>query len=373
MTRDTPFRALIAGGGPAALEAVLTLRELAPSLDVALLAPGAHHVYRPLSTVEPFARSKVRRYPLAKLADLDVAVHHDAVMRVDAEERLVITDAGREIPYDGLLMATGAQAMRAVPRALTFEGPSQVEAMHGLVQDIEGGYTRSVAFVAPPGTSWTLPLYELALQTAERADASCLDRVRLTLVSHERRPLELFGEEGSALAERLLDRAGIAFEPGTHAPVADRVVALPVPARGPVPGLPSDDRGFLPVDAFGRVPGVERVWAAGDGTSHPVKQGGLATQQADAAARSLAAFAGASVEVRPYRPVLRALLITGGEAWYLVRDLAAGGPARVSTRPLWSPPSKVAGQRLAPYLDGLDEAVHAYTFERRLGTAAEAR
>ena len=51
----------------------------------------------------------------------------------------------------------------------TFRGQEDVEALHGLVQDIEEGYVRSVAFVVPAGVSWSLPLYELALMTARRA------------------------------------------------------------------------------------------------------------------------------------------------------------------------------------------------------------
>src|SRR4051812_22485375 len=139
MTTQSPFQVLIAGGGPAALEAVLTLRDVAPGVEVTVLAPEADHVYRPLSVLEPFARAKVRRYPLDRLADLGVTVNHDGLMRVDPDRRIVVTDHGQELAYDALLVATGAQHLRAVPRALTFEGPDYVEAMHGLVEDVEGG------------------------------------------------------------------------------------------------------------------------------------------------------------------------------------------------------------------------------------------
>ena len=48
------------------------------------------------------------------------------------------------------------------------------------------------------------------------------------------------------------------------------------------------------------------IFAAGDATDQPVKQGGLATQQADAAAELIAAEAGARVTPQPFRRVLRA-------------------------------------------------------------------
>ncbi|MGI8728981.1 MAG: hypothetical protein ACR2LK_03160 [Solirubrobacteraceae bacterium] len=58
--------------------------------------------------------------------------------------------------------------------------------------------------------------------------------------------------------------------------------------------------GFTPVDEHGRVQGLADVYAAGDGTTYPVKQGGLACQQADAIAELLAANAGADVNPHPF-------------------------------------------------------------------------
>ena len=57
--------------------------------------------------------------------------------------------------------------------------------------------------------------------------------------------------------------------------------------------------------------GAEDVYAAGDGTNFPIKQGGIACQQADAVAEVIAKAAGASLEPRSFRPVLRGRLITG--------------------------------------------------------------
>jgi hypothetical protein len=84
----------------------------------------------------------------------------------------------------------------------------------------------------------------------------------------------------------------------------DRVVTLPDFAGPRVPGLPSDARGFLPVDRHGRVVGVADVYAAGDATSAPITRGGVACQQADAAAETIAARAGAAIEPQPYHALL---------------------------------------------------------------------
>ena len=122
-------------------------------------------------------------------------------------------------------------------------------------------------------------------------------------------------------------------------------------------GIPQDADGFIPTDSFGRVEGLENagVFAAGDATSFPVKQGGLAAQQADAAAELIAAEAGAPIDPTPFRPVLRGLLLTGEEPSYLRAEISGGhGETSVAdSEPLWWPPSKIAGQYLAPHLASL--------------------
>ena len=123
--------------------------------------------------------------------------------------------------------------------------------------------------------------------------------------------------------------------------------------------MPDDGRGFIRTDPYGRVEAREDVYAAGDITSFPLKQGGIATQQADAAAESIAELAGAPVTPAPFRPVLRGLLLTG----LTPRFMAAGvldDSSDVDTQPLWWPPAKIVGRYLAPFL-----AAH-------LGLAAEA-
>jgi len=106
---------------------------------------------------------------------------------------------------------------------------------------------------------------------------------------------------------------------------------------------------------FGSVPGTEAVWAAGDAAAFPIKQGGLAAQQADAAAEAIAALAGADVDPQPFRPVLRGVLLTGrGQAW--MRGPLGDDEGAAARRALFWPPTKIAGRYLAPYLAALDEA-----------------
>ena len=103
--------------------------------------------------------------------------------------------------------------------------------------------------------------------------------------------------------------------------------------EGPrIDGLPADANGFIPVDDHGRVKGTEDVYAAGDGTNFPIKQGGLGTQQADAVAPHIAHRLGASVEPEPFRPVLRGKLLTGQESLSMKADVAGGGGEGVAPR-----------------------------------------
>ncbi len=113
--------------------------------------------------------------------------------------------------------------------------------------------------------------------------------------------------------------------------------------------MPDAGRGFVPTNQHGRVEGRENVFAAGDITTFPLKQGGIATQQADAAAASIAALAGAPVRPRPFRPVLRGLLLTGLSPRFMSASLLDDS-SEVDTEPLWWPPAKIVGRYLAPFL-----------------------
>jgi sulfide:quinone oxidoreductase len=94
------------------------------------------------------------------------------------------------------------------------------------------------------------------------------------------------------------------------------------------------------------------VFAAGDATDFPVKHGGLATQQADAAAESIAQLAGVEITPEPFNPTLHGFLLTGDRPLFL-RVLLSGGhgqTSEASTEELWWPPTKIVGRYLAPYL-----------------------
>lgn len=360
-------RVLIAGGGVAALEAVLSLEEIAEApLDLALLTPEPHFDYAPLSVAEPFGLGRAHRFELDELlGDRGVRTIVDALKGVDAGRRRARTTGGLTLHYDALLLAVGAQRREAVPGALTFLGSRTAGEVRRLLREAEGGRLERLVVAVPPGIAWALPAYELALMSAAHFEERGIS-AEVALVTPERRPVDPFGVKAAEAVEEMLRLRGVAFhsavplraEPGRllledgGSLSADAVVALPRLVAPKLAGLPRDELGFVPVDRHGRVRGLPRVYAAGDVTDFPLKQGGLATQQADAAAEAIAADLGEAIDPRPFRPVLRGLLLTGRAPRYLRAEVLRGGSTRSSAgeEAIWWPPAKIAGRRLGPFL-----------------------
>ena len=367
--RNGRLRVVIAGGGVAALEAMVALRTLAEErVEISLLAPDRDFFYRPLAVAEPFGAGEVLRFDLAGLASGCAARHYfGSLVAVRAEDHRLRTSRNVWIDYDALLIAVGVRAREALPGALTFRSQADVGAIRGLLDDIEFGPVKRALFALPGGVTWPLPLYELALLTADHAARAGRADVELQIVTPEDAPLRLLGGEASDTVAGLLEQRGIevltgvyprAFEGGKLRIVpgdeleADRVVSLPRLRGVPLAGVPQDEDFFIRTDSHGRVQGLQDVYAAGDITSFPVKQGGLAAQQADAVAETIAAAAGAPVKPQPFDPILRGLLLTGSEPLFLRAELGGGrGETSIAeAEALWWPPAKIAARYLAPYL-----------------------
>jgi len=361
-----PYRVVVAGGGVAGLEAVIALHHLAGGRVVTtLVAPDAVFELRALSVREPFGGPGPARYDVDRLCrDHGAAFVRSSVERVRPASRSVSLQSGRSLTYDALLVAVGARATPFYEGVPTFRGLQDAGAVQRLLQDLHDRRATSVAFVVPPVATWPLPAYELALMTAEWA-GSLPFGVALTVVTSEPTPLAAFGRESSETVERALHERGIAVHSGVEATVrgeliadahgarvarADRIVAVPCLQGRAVSGLPWDDDGFLPVDERCAVPGAPGVLGAGDGTTCPIKQGGVAAQHAGTAAHAIVRRAGLPVEVPAFRPALRAQLLTGHGATYLRWAGASPEPSTASEHALWWPPTKVAAPYLGPYL-----------------------
>ncbi len=374
-SRPDKLRVLVVGGGVAALETVLALADLAPEhTDVTVIAPNAEFVYRPMVVREPFASGSAPRYPIAPIiSDCGATLLRGELDWIDPATHTIHTKAGESLAYDVLVLALGASIDKRYKHALTIDDRDLDETMRGLIQDLEGGYLHKLAFVAAGRMAWPLPLYELALMTAGRAYDMSIE-LQTTIVTPEDSPLAIFGKSASSAVSEMLTRANISLinsayaevpsssevviNPGDRHLEVDRVIALPELFGPAIRGIPLGEHGFIRVDPYCRVPDVEHIYAAGDATDFPIKHGGVGSQQADVAARSIAALAGASVTLERFKPMIHGMLLTDGKPAYLTAHLTGGHgfSSEISDTPGWPAGSKIAAKYLAPYLQNRDRA-----------------
>lgn len=357
----------------AGVECLLALHALADDrVNITLLSQSLELVEGATALDEPFGGRPTQRVGLPGLAtETGARFVHGTLASVDVDAHTVTSMEGALLSYDVLVVAVGAAPRLPWGRALALDVATPQVLEHLLHVARTPGFDRLV-IALPPGPHWPVPGYELALQFAHAGYAA---HVAIDLVTPERTPLQVFGPTVSDAVKAELDEAGVRLHAGqkmslTQAkPVrvrlkpsgesfgADLVVAVPDLAPHTLHGLPVDARGFLPVDAHGRVSGALDVYAAGDCAAFPIKHGGLAAQQADSAALHVAARAGAPVTPETTHVVLRARLITGHDDLWLRRDLLRPGDlGEVSRHSLWWPPGKVAGRWLSPYLEALRDA-----------------
>jgi sulfide:quinone oxidoreductase len=367
-------RVVIAGGGVAGLETLLALHGLAKNrLDITVVEPEVKFVDRAMAVVQPFNGRRVRGVRMQDVVDEGGARWlRRRVDRVEHAHRVVVTRDGIRLPYDKLVIAVGARPPeRGWPPGdgrLVFRDSRDAASYRLLLQHIRTGRVKRLAFVRPSGPSWPVPMYELALLTA----ADCVEYgrrdVELSLITPEAEPLGIFGAQVSAAVRRMLDEASIRLftssvgvttrpgrldvSPGHWRIPVDRVVTEPQLTGPRLRGVPSDRDGFIHTDAYGRLPGLHGVFAVGDATAFPIKQGGVAAQQADVVAEVIASAVVPDLVPRPFRPVLREALRTGGATQFLRADIsgAAGDDSTISTQPLWWPADELRGRYLAPYL-----------------------
>ena len=359
MSVSAPTRVLVAGGGVAGLETVLALQALAGDrLEIELLAPGpplhlpAAGGRRAVPAPAACSASRSRRSPRTAACACTATRSRACV----PDERAVETQGGARLGYDALVLALGARPRRGgarrahVPRPAG-RRPRAPRSSSGCATARCGG-SRSSSRAAPPGrcrcTSW---------RCRPRPPVAAPRRAELTLVTPEPAPLAAFGAEAGAASARCWPSAAWSCARGVH---AERV-------RTAV-GCGSDRTARSRPTAWSRCRGCSaRACAecrrtrsascrstssrACSGSRRPRGRRHRGARPQAGRARGPAGRrrgrgrspprAGAPVAPRPYRPVLRGLLLTGGEVRYLRHD--PGGASEASDELLWWPPAKIAG------------------------------
>ena len=215
--------------------------------------------------------------------------------------------------------------------------------------------------------------------------------VELSLVTPEQEPLELFGPAASDAVRRAARRARHRALTAAVYPAdvrerrarararpaqlpADRVVSLPR-LRGPV--LPGPARTTPTASSrptcTGSCAGEHDVYAAGDATTCPIKQGGVATQQADAAAEAIAARAGAPTSSRAVPPGAARAAAHRGGAGAIMRAEVSGGRRRRPSSAVRARAVVAAEQDRRPLARPLPRAAPSRSYEasaRRAGRRA---
>jgi sulfide:quinone oxidoreductase len=366
-------RIVIAGGGVAAIEAVLALRALGGDTpNITLISATPTFKVQALSTLKPFARGHSDELSLPEfLSAQGGSFIEGRVAAIDAERRVLILDHGDEVGYDELLVAVGGQPVKGTDQGNGFE-PASPETVSGITSDLELGWAESVAVIVPDGPSWPLPGYEFALQLAQQMGGATAAQGHVHLFIPTDEPVPFFGPRVSGEVRALLAESGVLLHSGVPARVVrtgiverdgglppikvDRILAIPRVVGPAIPGLPQNDEAFIPVDDHARVVGIAHVHAAGDGTSLPYKFGALACQQADAAAADILATLGYDIAALPLDPVYDARLVSGDRELILHHD--PSGAARPPAR--WVGGSKIAGRYLTPFLEeqGIGHVAH---------------
>lgn len=372
---------VVIGGGFAALESVLALRALSGmDLPVTLVAPDGAFAYRPAATLEAFGDADPLSFDLETIAnDLGVRYQRSRLEAVAPQPKWVRLASGARLDYESLVLAVGVRARAAVAGAVTFRDQRDVPRFRSLLEDMDAGRLKRLLFAIPGGSTWPVPLYELALLSARRVRERELT-TEVTLVSADATPLAMFGPIASEIVAGVLAERGVRFVGASAAKSvlrggalqledgrlleADRVVAAPVLHGQQFTGVPANRAGFVATDMLGRVLGLEDVYAAGDMTAFPIKQGGLATQQADRLAHVIAQRAGFTARSVRAGGVVHVRLVGGEQPLFLRAELDQLG--RVSGVALedgdpdaLAASNKVWGRYLVPYLEKLPPSVGA--------------
>jgi NADH dehydrogenase FAD-containing subunit len=385
---STSTRIAVLGGGFAGLEAAFLLRsKLGDRAEITLVSDRGQFLFKPNTIYIPFGGQKESLLiPLTKAAGKrSIRFLQGRFESLDKDAR-VLRSGGEVVPYDYLVLATGA-GMRPedVPglaeHAETIWTPEEMSALgeklSALVAENGREGTRTILFLVPPNNKCAGPLYEIVLMVEtwlRRREVR--DRFELVWTTYEPSYIAAFGPKLHAIVSEEFAERGVEGHTGWRVETVDAetvryengeqrrydlLVSFPPYVAavdyGPF-GLPVDDRGFLACEPQSRrVVGEDRIYAPGDGGDFPVKQAFLAFLQADAVAEDIAARLEGRRPDFGFDPVSMCVMeefdkatfaqvplqVTGDPARPVEVRPDANGDYRVGVSPLWRIGKKMLG------------------------------
>jgi sulfide:quinone oxidoreductase len=383
-------RVVILGAGFAGLETAYMLRmKLDDAVDLTVVCDRDTFLFKPNTIYIPFgADEQSLLIPLDKpLHKRHIAFHQARVEAVDVDPQRVSLEDGTILPYDFLVVGTGA-TMRPdeVPglgeHASTIWTPAEMRSLGGRLEAMRrralGGEHLDVLFLVPPNNKCSGPLYEIVfmLETWLRRQG-IRDQISLTYSTYEKSFIHAFGPRlHTVVIEEFRDRGidghtedvvtrvlegEVIYQEGATRHFDELVSFPPYAAAVGYEGLPADDRGFLACDLATRgVEGHENVYAPGDAGDFPVKQAFLAFLEADAVAGHIASRVGGGGFATSFDPVSMCVMemldkatfaqvplqLTGDASDPVEVRADADGDYKVGVSPLW----RLGKKMLAVYL-----------------------
>jgi NADH dehydrogenase len=293
---------VIVGGGFAGLHAAKGLARL--PVDVTVVDRRNHHTFQPLlyqvalAVLSPADIAQPIRAILRRQRNTQVLM--DEVVGIDAAALRVALASGAQLPYDYLVLATGATHSYFgrddwapfAPGLKTIEDATEIRRRVLLAfelaerQMVEHGWHPPLNFVVigagPTGVELAGAISDIA-QLYMRHDFRHIDpaKARVLLLEGSPRVLGAYPEDLSAKAEAALDRLGVEVHTNTHVTGVgpgwvemagkriDAVVTLwaagvEASPLGRLLGAPLDRRGSVLVDDRLNPPGLPEVFVLGD-------------------------------------------------------------------------------------------------------------
>lgn len=310
-------RIVIVGGGLAGVEAAIYLRDsLGDRAQTTLITAQDTFVFRPYQAYIPFGLTpdhiQLDLRSIAAAHAFSLVTGHVDGIRLHQQ---VIEFGGQSIDYDYLIIATGASAVSepipGLAQAHAIWSESDMMNLRSrfrrLLTEARSGSRRRLLFLVPPHSAWTGPVYEMAFMTDTWLYWNDVRRsFDIQIATPELSYVEALGAEMHHAVAQDLERRSIEgllgrravrveanvvhFDDDTQAEFDVLIAGASYEGNPPGPGLPTDDRGFIQTRLLSRkVVGFEHVYAVGDGSDYPVKQGYLALVQADTAAEDICA------------------------------------------------------------------------------------